>query len=121
VWTRIGPDVCAAGNLLLHLRGSEHQWIGHKIGTRPLERDRDAEFAARGGYDLSTLVEGIKTSAAETREVLASLDEAAVEEHRSEDGFSIPFILHYTNQHYSLHLGQLVMIREYLSPGFRLY
>ena len=121
VWIRIGPDVSAVGNLLKHLRGTEHEWTGHKIGGRTLHRDREREFSTRGGIGLSALVEELRTVAKETKEVLGELDEAMVKEYCSEDGFSIPFILHYTNQHFALHLGQLVLIREYLSPGFRLY
>ena len=120
-WLRIVPDVSAVGNLLMHLRGTEHQWIGHKIGKKALHRDREREFSARRGIGLSTLVEGLRTVAKETKEILGELDEAKVNEYRSEDGFSIPFILHYTNQHFAVHLGQLVVLREYLSPRFRLY
>ncbi len=121
VWIRIGPDVSAIGNLLLHLRGTEHHWIGHKIGGRPLERKIAKEFATRGGILLDALVAKLRNVSSETEEVLTDLTETEVTEYRSEDGFSIPFMLHYVNQHFALHLGQIVVVREYLSPGYRLY
>ncbi len=121
VWTRVGPDMCAIGNLLMHVRGSVQQWVVHRIGRRPLERCRDQEFAQRGGMSLSTLRQDFSSVMAETRAILARLSEETVREFRAEDGCSIPFILHYTNHHLAVHLGQIIAVREFLSPGFRMY
>jgi uncharacterized damage-inducible protein DinB len=120
LWTRIGPDVSAVGNLLLHLRGSEHQWIADKIGARPLVRDRDAEFAARSGPSLPELLAALQAAGAESHEVIAGFDDDAARNYRSDQGFSISFILTYSAHHYALHLGQIVVVREFLEPGFRL-
>lgn len=121
IWVRPGVDVSAIGNLLLHLRGTEHHWIGHKIGRRPLERDIQKEFATRGGMSLDDLMANLKKVDSETEKILSDLTETKVSKYRSEDGLSIPFILHYVSQHLALHLGQIVVVREYLSPGYRLY
>jgi uncharacterized damage-inducible protein DinB len=121
VWVRPGVDVAAIGNLLLHLRGTEHHWIGHKIGCRALHRDIHKEFATRGGMSLDELMGNLQEANSETEEILSDLTEAKVSSYRSEDGLSIPFILHYVSQHLALHLGQIVVVREYLSPGYRLY
>ncbi|HUV06823.1 MAG TPA: DinB family protein [Spirochaetia bacterium] len=121
VWSRIGPDVSAIGNLLMHVRGSEHQWIGHKIGHRPLKRDRNQEFAQRGGISLKTLIEDLGRVDRDTREILGELSEETIKGFRSADGCSIPFILHYTNHHLAVHLGQIIAVREFLRPGYRLY
>ena len=120
LWTRIGPDVSAVGNLLLHLRGSEHQWIANKVGVRPLVRDRDAEFAARSGLSLPELLSALHATGAESHEVIAGFDDDAARNYRSDQGFSISFILTYAAHHYALHLGQIVVVREFLEPGFRL-
>ena len=40
LWQRIGPTIPSIGNLLLHVAGTEHQWIGEKVGKLPLNRDR---------------------------------------------------------------------------------
>jgi hypothetical protein len=121
LWKRIGPDVSSIGNLLMHLRGTEHQWLGHKVGGRPLKRDRDDEFARREGLTLGELIAALKRAWKDTEEILEDLTEEKIRSHRSEDGLSIPFMLHYSAQHLALHCGQIVTVREFLEPGFRLY
>jgi uncharacterized damage-inducible protein DinB len=121
LWVRIGPDVSAIGNLLMHLRGSEHQWIGNKIGRLPLIRDRDKEFSTRGGKTLATLLKELEETSRQTREILSTLTEDHVLTYRNDQGFSVEFILHYTNHYIALHLGQIIAVREYLTPGYRLY
>jgi uncharacterized damage-inducible protein DinB len=121
LWYRLGPDVSAIGNLLMHLRGSEHQWIGNKIGGIPLQRDRDHEFAARRGKDLGELIRDIEDTERQTRSTLSALSTETILAFRSDQGYSIEFILHYMIQHFSLHLGQIIAVREYLAPGYRLY
>ena len=49
IWTRNSENQNAVGNLVLHLCGNVRQWIIGGIGGRPDIRDRDSEFAARGG------------------------------------------------------------------------
>ena len=49
VWARTSANQNAVGNLLLHLNGNVRQWILHGVGGQADLRQRDAEFAARGG------------------------------------------------------------------------
>src|SRR5262245_5391137 len=48
LWWRPHEQANAAGNLVLHLAGSNQFYLGHAIGGGPDTRDRDAEFDARG-------------------------------------------------------------------------
>ena len=48
VWWRPHEQANAAGNLVLHLAGSNQFYLGHAIGGGPDVRDREAEFGARG-------------------------------------------------------------------------
>src|SRR5262245_32476358 len=48
LWWRPHEQANAAGNLVLHLAGSNQFYLGHAIGGGPDTRDRDAEFGARG-------------------------------------------------------------------------
>ncbi len=41
------PEVNSVAVLVAHVCGSEHFWIGEKVGGMPAQRDRDAEFAVR--------------------------------------------------------------------------
>ena len=49
IWARGAESENAVGNLVLHLAGNVRQWIVAAVGGRPDIRQRDAEFAARGG------------------------------------------------------------------------
>src|SRR5688572_8005092 len=49
VWWRPHEQSNAVGNLVLHVAGSNRHFLEHVIGGAPGVRDRDAEFAARGG------------------------------------------------------------------------
>ena len=49
VWARAGKSDNSIGNLVLHLCGNVTQWICSGVGRRTDQRDRVAEFAARGG------------------------------------------------------------------------
>lgn len=121
LWRRAGEDTCAIGNILMHTSASEHEWIGYKIGGRTLRRNRPLEFSTRQGPPLPELQDYRRKIDRQSREVLEGLSSQDVRDYRSEQGLSIPFILHYVNHHLALHLGQIIMVREFLEPGFRLY
>src|SRR3954467_4531066 len=48
MWWRPDEGSNALGNILLHLAGSNRLYVGYGVGGRPVERDRAAEFTARG-------------------------------------------------------------------------
>jgi hypothetical protein len=48
VWWRPREDMNSVGNLLLHLAGNLKQYLVSGVGGEPDDRDRPAEFAARG-------------------------------------------------------------------------
>ncbi|NQU43418.1 DUF664 domain-containing protein [bacterium] len=121
LWKRPSQDSHAIGNLLMHMRGTEHQWVGNKIGLLPLERDRDAEFNTCRGATLGDLLALLRKAEEETNGVLAALTGKDLEREDIEEQFSVDFILHYTAQHFAFHTGQIVLIRKILEPGFRLY
>src|ERR1039457_5314172 len=63
VWARGGENENAIGNLVLHLCGNVRQWIVAGVGGRPDVRERDAEFAARGGPGIPELSPRLRTTA----------------------------------------------------------
>jgi uncharacterized damage-inducible protein DinB len=120
VWRRMGEGTPSIGNLLMHLRGSEHQWIGSKLGGMVLSRDRDFEFGTRKGPALPELLGQLEGARRETEAILARLTDEDVTTGRY-GGHSTRFMLHYTAQHFAHHVGQVVMIRRFFVPGFVLY
>ena len=49
VWTDPGESLVSIGNLVQHLCGNVSQWVLQGLAVQPFERDRDAEFATKGG------------------------------------------------------------------------
>lgn len=56
VWDRPRPDMNTVGNLLLHLTGNVKQWVVSGVGGEPDDRDRPAEFAAKGPVPKAELL-----------------------------------------------------------------
>src|SRR5690348_17857478 len=71
VWARGGDNENAIGNLVLHLCGNVRQWIIAAVGGEPDGRQRDAEFAARGGMAIQNLRDRLAGTAAEAATVIA--------------------------------------------------
>jgi uncharacterized damage-inducible protein DinB len=104
--------------LATHIAGAEHFWIGEIIGGRPSTRNRPAEFTtqATNGDDLCTL---LAQTGLETREVLAALDEAALNGTRQVDGQTVFVrwaILHVID-HTALHLGHMQITYQLWMDG----
>ena len=57
LWWRPGGDRNAIGNLVLHLSGNVKQLIVSAVGGQPDDRDRPAEFAARGPIPKEALLQ----------------------------------------------------------------
>ena len=57
IWLRHSENENSVGNLVLHLSGNVRQWILHGVAEQPDQRDRDSEFAARGGLAKAALLQ----------------------------------------------------------------
>src|ERR1700684_124943 len=73
IWARGGENENAVGNLALHLAGNVRQWIVSGVGGRPDVRERDAEFAARGGASAAELKERLRGAGQEAGAVVGGL------------------------------------------------
>ncbi|MFW5845735.1 MAG: hypothetical protein ACOCXJ_05860, partial [Planctomycetota bacterium] len=112
LWHRPGPGLPAMGNLLMHLRGTEHEWIGVKVGGLPRRRQRAVEFSTDQEPGLQELLMALASVQAESDRVLAGL--TTVDEH-------VTVCIHYTENHYAFHAGQLCLLRRLAEPAFQLY
>jgi len=117
LWRRHREDLYSIGNALMHVCGSEHEWITHGVGGRPKVRDRDAEFATLRGASLAQLLATLDEQEAQTRQVLRNLTDADLQKEFQGD-CSVEFILHYQAQHLAYHAGQILMLRRLQEPGF---
>src|SRR5690349_22048643 len=62
------------GNLILHLCGNARQWIVSGVGSRPGNRDRDAEFERRELIPRSELLNLLHSTLGDVEQTLRSLD-----------------------------------------------
>ena len=114
LWWRPNPQSNSVGNLVLHLCGNMRQWIVSSIGGVAFERDRDAEFAARGPVPRAELIASIRATVVEVDRVLEGLaakrllDRLRVQDY---DGSVLQAIYHVV-EHFSYHLGQIQYVQK---------
>jgi uncharacterized damage-inducible protein DinB len=114
VWWRPGEESNSIGNLLAHLDGNLRQWVLEGLGGEPVERHRDAEFAARGGATKAELLGRLGATVARCLAVVAGLTAAELERQRriqkyDLDGYRALF---HTVEHMSYHTGQIVLLAK---------
>jgi uncharacterized damage-inducible protein DinB len=119
LWWRPHEQANAAGNLVLHLAGSNQFYLGHAIGGGPDSRDRDAEFAARGKGSAADVFGVYEHARATVGRVLDTLTPARLVETTMATGRSSSFarILMHVTHHNALHIGQIVWVTKLRKPG----
>src|SRR5436305_6793198 len=70
IWARGSENENAVGNLGLHLCGNVRQWIVAGVGGAPDMRQRDQEFAARGGVPAEELSDRLRRAVRDAAAVL---------------------------------------------------
>jgi uncharacterized damage-inducible protein DinB len=116
VWERPNGHVNSVANLVLHLTGNVRQWILGGVGGIPVERDRPAEFAARGGAGAAELVDGLTAAVCDAIGVIRGLDSVRLAETRVIQGYDVTVqtaVLHVV-EHFSYHAGQVVHATKWL-------
>ena len=110
VWWRPNPVSNSVGNLLLHVCGNLRQWI---VGG-PGERDRNAEFDARGPRPKAELIALVEATAREVDRVLADLPERSLLDRIEVQGFSVTRLhaVYHAIEHFSYHLGQVAYVTK---------
>jgi uncharacterized damage-inducible protein DinB len=119
IWHRANDQSNSVGNLLLHLAGNVGQWIVSGVGGAPDSRDRPAEFSARGDASKDELLARLDGVLAEADAVLAGLSADTLAERRTIQGrdVSVMAAIYSAVQHFSTHLGQIIMVAKEQSPG----
>lgn len=119
LWWRPHEQANAAGNLVLHLAGSNQFYLGHAIGGGRDTRDRDAEFGARGARSTAEVFAVYEQARATVERVLDTLTPGRLVETTMATGRSSSFarILMHVTHHNALHLGQIVWVTKLRRPG----
>ena len=119
VWERANDSSNSIGNLLLHLAGNVRQWIVSGVGGQPVDRDRQAEFAAHDSPDAGMLLENLESAVSEAESVLAGLSEEdllrpCTIQHRETNVLAA---IYHVVEHFAMHTGQIVLLTKAYSPG----
>jgi uncharacterized damage-inducible protein DinB len=117
LWWRPHEQSNAVGNLVLHLAGSNRHFIEHVIGGAPGVRDRDAEFAARGGPTKADLLKIWSDVASRVDPVLRTLTPDGLLQPTSDRNRTVADVLLHVTHHNALHVGQIVWITKLRRPG----
>jgi len=119
LWWRPHETSNALGNLMLHLAGSNRYFVGYGIGGREVDRDRNAEFAARGAPSRAEVIAKWNDTVAVVADVLNALDPARLMESTDRTGKSttIASLLLHVSHHTAVHVGQVVWITKMRHPS----
>jgi len=117
VWARGGENENAVGNLVLHLCGNVRQWIIAGVGGRLDMRDRDGEFAARGGASTAELGARLRETVDEATAVIAALAPERLAAQLVIQGYRVSVLeaIYHVVEHFSMHTGQILFATKMLT------
>jgi len=117
IWLRNSDNANSVGNLVLHLCGNVRQWIGYGVGGQADLRDRDSEFAARGGLQPAELSERLQATISDAAGIIRSLPPERLLETRiiqKYDVTEMEAIMHVV-EHFGQHTGQIIFATKLLT------
>lgn len=119
LWWRPHEQVNAVGNLVVHLSWSNRYYLEQVIAGRDIGRNRDAEFAARGGLSKGEVRQLFDDSVQVITGVLDGLQPAQMAQETGATGKPTTYarILMHVTHHNATHMGQIVWITKMLHPG----
>jgi len=117
IWARGGQNENAIGNLVLHLSGNVRQWIVCSLGGKPVDRDRDSEFDARGGFTAAQLSETLRqtvNAASATIEGLTAEQLTRTYTIQIYEVSGVEAVFHVV-EHFAHHAGQIIFVTKMLT------
>ena len=117
IWSRGHSTENSIGNLCLHLSGNVRQWIVSGVGGAPDHRDRDSEFAARGGVPTGELVAQLNQAVSDACQVIAKLNAARLDEQVTIQNYKLSVLeaVYHVVEHFSHHTGQILFATKAIS------
>lgn len=118
IWTRKSDNENAVGNIVLHLCGNVRQWIISGVGGQPDVRDRDSEFAARGGMEPAQLAAKLKSTVGEASIVIRHLPVARLGERKVIQKIydtTLMEAIYHVVEHFAQHTGQIIFATKLLT------
>jgi len=117
IWARTSDNENAIGNLVLHLSGNVRQWIGSGVAGLPDHRERDAEFAARGGKSIEELAVLLKTRVTDAASIIRGVPPERLTERITPQGHDVTVLeaIAHVVEHFSQHAGQVMLLTKILT------
>jgi enamine deaminase RidA (YjgF/YER057c/UK114 family)/uncharacterized damage-inducible protein DinB len=119
IWRRHNETSNSVGNLLLHLNGNVRQWLLSGVGRAPDDRNRASEFSADGIASGKDLLARLNETLDDVNRVLGSMPHDTLLEQRTIQGRELTVLdaLFMCVEHFSYHLGQIILIAKSIAPG----
>lgn len=117
IWARGHENQNAVGNLALHLQGNVRQWIISTLGGEKFQRERDAEFAARGGLYAPELASRLRDTVEQAATILTELPTEKLLAHYEVQKYEVTgveAVLHVV-EHFAMHTGQIIFATKLLT------
>lgn len=117
IWERGSDQENAIGNLVLHLSGNLRQWIVAGVGGAPDLRERDAEFAARGGVSAAELSARLRAAVEETAAVIEAVPAARLAQRIVVQKYDVSVLeaIYHVVEHFSGHAAQIIFATKMLT------
>ena len=117
IWARGSEQENAVGNLVLHLCGNVRQWLVAGVGGSADIRERDAEFAARGGTSAAELSARLRATVEEAAAVIERVPAARFPERIVVQGYDVSVMeaIYHVVEHFSGHTGQIIFATKMLT------
>jgi uncharacterized damage-inducible protein DinB len=117
IWARGQQSENAIGNLALHLAGNVRQWIISSLGNNPDNRDRDSEFAARGGFSAAELSANLRNTVEQATQVISGLTNAQLTRMYEVQNYRVSGLeaVYHVVEHFSQHTGQIIFATKMLT------
>lgn len=113
-WWRPNEASNSAGNLVLHLAGNVRQWIVHGLGGAADIREREKEFAAKGGVSKVGALAQLRASVDDACAVLGKMDEEGLVASYTPQAYEVTGLeaIYHVVEHFGMHTGQIIWIAK---------
>jgi len=117
LWARGGENENAIGNLALHLKGNVSQWILCSLGGHSLRRDRDGEFAARGGFTAAELSADLRDTVEQAAQIISALTTEQLTRRYEIQNYQVSGVeaVYHVVEHFAEHTGQIIFATKMLT------
>jgi len=117
IWQRSGDNSNSIGNLILHLSGNIRQWIGNGIGGLPDIRERDTEFAARGGRSTAEILSLFEQTITDAINTVQNLPVERLPERTNPQNRDVSMLeaIYQVVVHLHLHVGQIIFATKQMT------